>query len=285
MKIKTVDLYEYFGFERKEGSKGYLKCIIQYEPKTYNQDYAYPAMLIMPGGAYAYVSPREADPIAIRYAAYGFQTFILDYTVGSVQKYPAQLTEAAMAMIYIRENAAEFDIAPNMAAAVGFSAGGHLCACLATLFDEPFLKEKFGDRACLIRPDAVVLSYPVITSGPKGHKGSFDNLCGDNEELKQYLSLEKRVTSDSSPAFLWHTYEDTAVPPYNSLVYAMACEEHNVPYAVHVFEKGRHGLATGQLDTNNDWALSISATGVDQWLKLSVDWLKDRNIKLTHKSN
>ncbi|HEY8419123.1 MAG TPA: alpha/beta hydrolase [Clostridia bacterium] len=283
MNIITVDLYEYFGLERIQGAKGHLKCFIKDDSKTYNQDYIYPSMLVLPGGGYGYVSPREADPIALRYSVCGFQTFILDYTVGSVQKFPAQLIEASMAMIYIRENAQKYNTAENMAAAVGFSAGGHLCACLATLFDEPILKDKFGERAKLIRPDAVVLSYAVITSGNKAHKGSFDNLCGDDKELREYLSLEKRVTSRSSPAFLWHTYEDRAVPPYNSLIYALACEEHNVPFSLHIFEKGWHGLATAQSDTNSEKGLAKVSTGADQWIKLSVDWLKDRNIKITHR--
>jgi acetyl esterase/lipase len=283
MNIKTIDLYEYFGFERNEGAKGYLKCYIKDDCETYNQNYVYPAMLVLPGGAYAYVSSREAGPITLRYSVYGFQTFILDYTPGTVQKYPTQLYEAAMAMIYIRENAQEYNIAGNMACAVGFSAGGHLCACLATLFDEPILKEKFGRRARLIRPDAAVLCYAVITGGKKSHSGSFDNLCGGEKELREYLSLEKRVKSSSPPAFLWHTCEDESVPPYNSLVYALACEEHNVPFALHIFEKGGHGLASAQTDTNSEKVLSRASSGIDRWIELSVGWLKDRNIKLTHR--
>ncbi|HEY8423985.1 MAG TPA: alpha/beta hydrolase, partial [Clostridia bacterium] len=193
-----------------------------------------------------------------------------------------QLIEAAMAMIFIRENAQEFGIAKDMVCAAGFSAGGHLCGCLANLFDEPVLKEKFSERAGFIRPDAAILAYPVVTSVKKSHSGSFSNLCGDDQELKKYLSLENRVKKDSSPAFLWHTYGDKSVPVYNSLVYALACEKNGVPFSLHIFEKGGHGLATAQLDTNSQETLADASSSVEQWIRLSVDWLKDRDIKLKH---
>ena len=283
MEIKTVNLYEYFKLERKEGFKGYLKCFTKAQPQTYGQDYIYPAMLVLPGGGYAFVSDREADPIALRYSVYGFQAFVLDYTVGAVRNYPTQVQEAAMAMIYIRENAKIFNISKDMICAVGFSAGGHLCGCLANLFDDPVLRGIFGKRADLIRPDAVILSYPVITSGQKSYAGSFDALCGDDQNLKRYLSLEHRVKGDSSPAFIWHTYTDKAVPVYNSLVYALACEKNNVPFELHVFEKGDHGLATAQLDTNAPKTIAQASAKADQWLDLSINWLKDRNIKLKSK--
>ncbi|HEY8390430.1 MAG TPA: alpha/beta hydrolase [Clostridia bacterium] len=284
MNIKTIDLYEYFGMPKKQGVKGFLKCLIKDKSEVYDQKYIYPAMLVLPGGGYAFCSPREADPIAIRYCMYGFQTFILDYTQGSVQNYPTQFLEAAMAMIYIRENADLYSIGTNMVCAVGFSAGGHLCGCLATLFDDPVAQKIFQKRAELIRPDAVILSYPVITSGEKAHKGSFDLLCGNDKNLREYLSLEKRVTKNSSPAFLWHTYEDRFVPYYNSLVYALACEKNNVPFELHIFEKGRHGLATVERDTNAEDVLKATSTSAYKWLELSVEWLKDRNIKLTTKN-
>lgn len=284
MNTKTVDLYEYFGMQRKQGASGYLKCLIKDKPDVYSQKYLYPAMLILPGGAYAFCSPREADPIAIRYSVYGFQTFILDYTQASFGNYPTQFLEACMAMIYIRENAEIYNIGKNMVSAVGFSAGGHLCGCLATLFDDPIAQKIFSQRAELIRPDAVVLSYAVLTSGIKAHSGSFDNLCGSDRNLREYLSLEKRVTKNSSPAFIWHTYEDGAVPVYNSLIYALACENNNVPFSLHIYEKGGHGLATAELDTNPQDVLDKTSTGANKWLKLSVKWLKDRNIKLTPKN-
>ena len=284
MNTKTINLYEYFGMPRKQGVSGYLKCLIKDQSNTYGQKYKYPAMLVLPGGGYAYCSPREADPIAIRYSVYGFQTFILDYTQASIENYPTQFLEAAMAMIYIRENTDMYSIGKDMVCAVGFSAGGHLCGCLATLFDDPIAQKIFSKRANLIRPDAVVLSYPVITSGAKAHSGSFDNLCGNDQNLREYLSLEKRVKNNSSPAFLWHTFEDGAVPVFNSLAYALSCENNNVPFSLHIYEKGGHGLATAELDTNPQAVLNKTSMSANKWLKLSVKWLKDRNIKLTPKN-
>lgn len=280
MNIEIIDLYENFKLERKKGYKGYLKCFIKDEARHYDQSYIYPAMLILPGGGYCFVSPREGDPIALQYSACGFQTFVLDYTVATVQHYPVQLQEAAMAMVFIRENAEHFNLSKDMVCAAGFSAGGHLCACLANLFDDPTITGIFPECSHLIRPDAVILSYPVITSQKKTHGGSFDALCGDDRNLKNHLSLEHRVKRNTSPAFIWHTYNDGIVPVYNSLAYALACEKNDVPFALHIFEKGNHGLATAREDTNSQEAMMKSSTGVDKWLSLSVDWLKDRNIRL-----
>lgn len=281
MEIKTIDLYKHFGLERNQGAKGYLKCYIQDNPQTYKQKYTYPAILIMAGGGYAYVSAREAEPVALRYLAFGFQAFVLEYSTGASHRYPTQLIEAAMAMIFIRENAKDFDLSNDMVCALGFSAGGHLCGCLATLFDEPILKKTFAKHTHLIKPNAIVLCYPVIVSGQKSHSDSFDNLCGNDQELKQYLSLDQRVSPNSCPAFIWHTFTDASVPVYNSLAYALACEKNKVPFALHIFEKGTHGLSTAQIDTNSQDVISQASTNIDQWTKLSIDWLKDRNIKIT----
>lgn len=169
-----------------------------------------------------------------------------------------------------------------MICAVGFSAGGHLCGCLANLFDDPVLRGIFGKRADLIRPDAVILSYPVITSGQKSYAGSFDALCGDDQNLKRYLSLEHRVKGDSSPAFIGIPIR-TKLCPYITVLFTRWLAKNNVPFELHVFEKGDHGLATAQLDTNAPKTIAQASAKADQWLDLSINWLKDRNIKLKSK--
>ena len=146
---------------------------------------------------------------------------------------------------------------------------------LATLFDRAEIKSALGDKAALARPNAVILSYPVITSGEKTHMGSFDNLCGDNESLKRELSLEKCVSEKSSPAFIWATTDDNGVPSENSLLMAAAYKVAGVPFELHIFESGVHGLSLATAETGN-----INKP-VQKWLSLSFTWLFERGFVLS----
>lgn len=228
-------------------------------------------MLVIGGGGYSYVSQREKEPIAFKFLAESYNTFVLEYSCAPVA-YPAQLNEGLMAMVYIRENAAKLGIIADRVAAIGFSAGGHLCAMLANLFDSEDAKKLLGDKISLARPDAVILSYPVISSGEKAHRGSFDNICDGNAELEKSLSLENRVKENSSPAFIWATANDGCVPSENSLYYALACKKHDVPFELHVFAEGQHGLslADEEVFTVNE--------PVQIWVKLALVWLKNRGF-------
>ena len=175
-------------------------------------------------------------------------------------------------MAYIRENAEKFGVDKNHVAAIGFSAGGHLCAMLATLSDGDDAKKFMGDKVSLTRPDAVILSYPVISSGDIAHVGSFNNLCGDDEKLRSELSLENRVTANSSPAFIWSTVTDGSVPCENSIYYALACKRCGVPFELHVFAEGQHGLSLA-----TEEVFSVNKP-VQKWVKLSLTWLKGRGF-------
>ncbi len=274
---RTIDLYEYFGLTRPAGGKGILTCFSPETPMSMRAKRRSPAILILPGGGYAFVSDREAEPVALRYMAKGFCAFILDYSVAPL-RYPAQLIEAAMAMAYIRLKAETFHVAPNKVAALGFSAGGHLCGCLATIFDDVPVLTALKENAALVRPDAVVLAYPVITSGEKAHAGSFVNLCGEDEALKKRMSLETRVTENTVPAFLWHTFSDASVPVKNSLVLAMAYEEKGVPFALHIFETGKHGLSTADSAVYALNEIPEVSAGVMRWVDMSVKWLFERGL-------
>ena len=272
MFCEKIDLYKYFGLKRQGGEEGYLNVYIPEAPNYPTR--TRPAMLVIAGGAYANVSPREKECIALAYVSKGFAAFTLEYSVAPV-RFPAQLIEGAMAMVYIRENAEKFAIKPDKIAAVGFSAGGHLTGMLATCFDRAEIKSALGNKATLVRPDAVILSYPVITGGEKAHRGSFDNLCGDNKELVSALSLETCVTEKSSPAFIWATADDGAVPSENSLLMAMAYKAAGVPFELHIFESGQHGLSLATEETG------YINKPVQKWLELSLTWLKNRGFVLS----
>ncbi len=270
MYTERVDLYKYFNIDRPEGAEGYLNVYVQEEMER-KPNRKRPAMLVIGGGGYFYVSGREKECVALKFVGEGFTAFVLDYSVAPV-RYPAQLIEGLMAIVYIRENAQKLRTDPNHVAAVGFSAGGHLCSMLATLFDSDDARKALGERAKLSRPDAVILSYSVITYGDKDHCESFILLCGDDEELKKRLSTEKCVTKDSSPAFIWTTVDDNVVPSENSLYYALACKQNNVPFELHLFAHGEHGLS---IATEEPFTVNKA---VQVWVSLALTWLRERGF-------
>ena len=187
-----------------------------------------PAVLIIPGGGYEHTSDRESEPVAMKFISEGLCAFVLRYSVAPAH-FPQALCEAYTALGYIRENAAEWHIDANKIAVCGFSAGGHLSACVGAFWNAPWLDEYIKFDRNQIKPNLLVLSYPVITSGEFAHKGSVNNLLGDNkvEEKLELISLEKQVSSDVPPTFIWHTYEDGSVPVKNTLLFANALLEHD----------------------------------------------------------
>lgn len=277
MKTDRIDLYNYFGLTRPDGAAGYLDIMLIDEYPEFAVNRIRPAMLVIGGGAYAMVSQREKEPVALKFIAEGYNAFILEYSTNPVH-FPYQLIEACMATAYIRENADALSVNPEKVCAVGFSAGGHLCGMLATLFDHQQVKKALKDKANLCRPDAVILSYPVISSGEFSHVGSFNNLCGEqNDGLKKELSLEFCVNKNSAPAFIWSTVEDKCVPCENSLFMALAYRKAGVPFELHVYEKGNHGISicTDEVNTPNEQAKS--------WINLSVNWLKNKGFYIKKK--
>ena len=208
-----------------------------------------PAMLVIPGGGYIGVSHfLEGEPIALEFFGRGYNAFVLNYGVKSeCDVFPKQLLDAGRAMIYIREHAAELGVIADKVYAIGFSAGGHLCGSLATMFAYPEVTSEFGDKARMIRPDAVVLSYPVTVALEHAHKGSFTNLFAtpydkiDGESLRR-VSLDLAVTEDSSPMFIWHTVEDKTVPPQGSMMLAAALRAKGVPFMLNMYPYGPHAV-------------------------------------------
>ena len=282
MKHYTIDLYDYFKVSKPEGAKATLTVYLRQLSREINENRKHPAMLVIPGGGYGMVSDREGEPVALRYFALGFNSFVLDYSVAPI-RFPYQLLEAVMAITYIRKNADELGVNPNMVSAVGFSAGGHLCGMLGSYWDSEEVKELFSSEINA-RPDAVILSYPVITSKGKTHGGSFDNLCGaENVELQKKLDITNLVNKNSSPAFVWATYNDGIVPIRNALVAALAYEENGVPFSVHVWGKAQHGISVADRTVYEGVyscfkPLAEMSKSVKSWIDLSVEWLEEIGI-------
>lgn len=280
MVCKNIDLYEYFNKTKKEGERGILTLYLHDEFEEMGLDRQRPAMLICPGGSYAYCSAREGEPLAIYYLNQSFNAFVLDYTCAPDGCYPTQLLEACMAMAYIKENAKELHVLKDKVAVIGFSAGGHLAGSISTLYGEKVVKDYLLDKAVLCRPDLTVLCYPVIVNGELAHQGSIKNVSGGDASLADFLSLDKRVTSDCPPAFIWTTQNDTAVPSENSLLVALAYKKAKVPFELHIFEEGQHGLALCNDETCGDKNPILDNPQVSKWLMLCDAFLKKHGFCL-----
>lgn len=278
MIYETIDLYEYFGETKPAGGKGTLTCMALSRISNTATRRVYPAILVIPGGAYRFVCDREAEPVALGYMNRGFSAFILDYAVAPECCWPVAFREAVMAMMYIRENAERYSIDPAKVAAIGFSAGGHLCGCLAALTGDRAVKDLAAARGVSPKPDAVIFSYPVITSGKGSHEYSINNISGKNRLVAKHLSIEERIDADSVPAFIWHTRGDETVPVVNSLLLAAAYEKAGVDFALHIFEKGKHGLSTADGRVYNSAHVPEHSTDLPRWLEMSLNWLADRGI-------
>lgn len=226
------------------GHRATLTCYLPFNFPEFSADRKRPAMIICPGGAYKMRSDREAEPVALQYVAADMAAFIVNYSVAEDAAFPRCVLEALTAIKTVRENAAEWNIDPNKITISGFSAGGHLAASAAAFWNADFAEEIFGD-CTLCKPNAAVLCYPVITSGPWAHRGSFNNLIGADASQEQLdlVSIEKQVTESYPPTFLWHTGTDAAVPVNNSLLMAQALAEKKVLFELHVYPTGVHGLS------------------------------------------
>ncbi|MDR0948997.1 MAG: alpha/beta hydrolase [Lachnospiraceae bacterium] len=235
-----------------------------------------PLVLICPGGGYEWTSDREAESMALQFLAMGYHAAVLRYSCAPV-RYPVALLEVASAMILLRGNASEWNIEEEKIILLGCSAGGHLAASYGMFWKEDFIANAIGlegpDRE-LLRPNGMILCYPVITSGEFAHRDSFVNLLGDRlDELSDKMSLEHQVNDDTPQAFIWHTFEDTLVPVENSLLLVSAMRKAGIPVEFHLFPKGGHGLSlANELTKHADGGAMEEQCQV--WIPLACAWMK-----------
>ena len=221
-----------------------------------------PALIICPGGAYRWRSPREKDPVAFEFLSMGFQVFILEYSCGEKASGFRPLRELAEAVRTLRAQSGEWHIDPEKIAVLGFSAGGHLAASLGVYWNDEGIG--LGEDA---RPDALILCYPVISTGEFAHEESAMWVSGNDPEMMDRMNLQKHVTSDFPPVFMWHGGEDTSVPPENSLMLAVQLKKHHVPFEYHLFETGVHGISTCTQEVETPDAVCR------QWVPLCKTWI------------
>ena len=278
LQTKVINLYEHYGIPCPEFGRGELTCLYletSGEMKTLRRR---PAVLVIPGGGYSGVSDREAEPIALRFMQRGYAAFVLRYAVKPAV-FPTALREAAMAMRYIRENAELFEV--NKVAAIGFSAGGHLCGTLGTAYDCLEVQDIASGE--VIRPDALGLCYPVAVAWGKTHAGSFRNISGGNEELAMRLSIDRLVRPDMPPVYIWHTRDDQGVPVRNSLILSEALAEAGVDFAMQICHSGKHGLATADENTYLSYKLPEISADIPGWEDRMITFFKECGITIQDK--
>lgn len=217
-----------------------------------------PCIIVLPGGGYQHLSSREGEPVALRFCGEGFHTCVVRYSVAPAA-WPQALVEVAASVAWVRLHVQEWGIDTNRIVLMGFSAGGHLVGCLAAFWHDARLLEQVKTTLATdsieqtsLKPDGLVLGYPVITSGEFAHRGSFQALCGSDETLIESLSLEKCVGDSWPRTFIWHTFDDQSVPVENSLLLAHALHKAGISAELHVFPHAPHGSALGTRETAMD---------------------------------
>ncbi len=248
---------------------GYLRT-----PLTEMDDHRtrYPSVVICPGGGYQFCSARESEPVAFEYLAAGYNVFILYYSLGQNIKHFNPLKELSSTIMAIREHEEEWGCDPDRIAVTGFSAGGHLAASLCILWNNPEFLRHFDNKNGLNRPSAGIINYAVISADENiRHEGSLSTITdGEFEEMGVLFSLEKQVTSDCPPLFIFHTVDDTVVPVENALVLMSALQKNKIPFEAHLFPSGTHGISVCTRETGNE------NSHVGQWVELSKRWLANQ---------
>jgi acetyl esterase/lipase len=228
------------------------------------------SIVILPGGGYGNLAEHEGTGYAEFFAAQGVTAYVLKYRLGSNgYRHPAMLNDVARAVRLVRTFAKRDGLDPARVGVIGSSAGGHLASTIATHSDagQPAATDAVERESS--RPDVAILCYPVISLGEFGHAGSRKNLLGDkpDPELLKNLSNELQVTAQTSPSFIWHTVEDKTVPVENAHLFAAALRSAGVPYSLHIYEKGAHGLGLGR-----------PGKPAPPWAEQCLYWLKERKF-------
>lgn len=258
----------------QENEPAYVDMYLLSEPRGGTGDYNKRGLVIvLPGGGYQYQAGHEGEPVAMKFAAAGYHSAVLYYRT-QTGKHTDPLEDIARTIRLIRERAEEWLVKEDEIFVCGFSAGGHLAASIGVFWDQPFLSELCGAPNESLRPNGLILGYPVITAqGDFKHEGSFQNLTGGDESLREWASLEKHVSEHTPPTFLWHTADDPGVPAENSLMFAAALSAHKIPYEMHIYPHGMHGQSIAE-----DHIVKYRPSGYNSycadWTRQVIRWLE-----------
>lgn len=232
------------------------------------------AIIIIPGGGYRHLT---YDLGGYSYAKWlntlGISAFVLNYRLPTSpdlkQRELGPLQDIQAAIKLIRKNAAQYGISPDQIGVLGTSAGGHLAAMASNISTD--YTELKGDWSTISTvPNFAILVSPVIDLGEFAHKGSRDNLLGENasaEKIKEY-SMQNLVTEKTPPTILFHAQNDNAVPVINSILYYEAMIKNKVKGALFIFPKGEHNIG-----------VSNKTELTDNWKNLCANWLGEMSNK------
>lgn len=258
---------------RENNENVYLKAFIS---DSIVPQGARPAVLVIPGGGYSHCSAREAEPVAKKFIAEGFNAFVLNYTLlpdvfGKDGEF-IPLTDTSLALAYIRENSERYFVNPEKIAVIGFSAGGHLAALIGARWHEEKLALASGKKNEDIKPNAVLMSYALsVTREQPGIENLMKNSFENADELLDYLSADLAVTEHMPPTFMWHTAPDNVVPVKETLIMAEALSAAKIPFETHIFPVGGHGLSVCDADVGE---INFDTRYCSAWVKYALDWVK-----------
>ncbi len=277
MRYEILHLKDAFPFLGNNNCDPTVQIYLPYNMTEMNrQDVKRPCLIICPGGGYGMCSQREGEPIALKFLPSGFNVFVIKYSVAP-HRFPTQLIEVAALMELIYKNADTWNCNTSKVSIMGFSAGGHLAAHYSNAFDCKEVRDVFPESKCV---NATLLCYSVITADPcHSHKGSFRNLLGINDvndEIINKYSCDRLVNANTPPAFIWHTAEDQGVPVMNSILYSSALNKLKIPFELHIYPFGGHGLSTCDNQTMND--VTDYCQHAHAWLDNAKKWLKLMNL-------
>lgn len=237
-----------------------------------------PMIIVCPGGAYINLSDREAEPIALALCAMGYHAAVLRYSTAP-SRFPTALLEVGAAVSYIRSHAEQWNVNPEKIAVMGFSAAGHLACSYGCFWSKDWVSEALHTPKEQLRPNGMILCYPVISSGEFAHHPSIHNLLGEAyDEKKELVSLEKQISSDVPDTFLWHTMTDDVVPVQNSLFLVNALAAAGISTEFHLYPRGYHGLALATPVTQPA-NTSAAYPEVASWIDLLHTWLEHWRVK------
>ena len=298
-------------FEKKIGNNGANATFYLQEPNIeIDIERKSPVMVVVPGGAYMWTSWREKEPIALDFLGKGFSCVVADYATeglefyGKEQKYerdsvsafPKPLVDLAKIIAYIREHAEEWNLDAESINIVGFSAGGNLTAQLGAYWNTDWLEQIVNKDRALYKPDSICLAYGAtqmspekeLTANKNAHKtkemGNSNKIewatlgLDTSMERKEKVNLVNAVTDDYPKTFIWHTMEDPYVPVAGAIKFASELEKTGVPFEMHIYQKGKHGLGLADLRTDSKKDRSQSNKQAATWVDLYVGWLEENGL-------
>lgn len=280
-------IHETIKFSDSGSSSASLTTYILQNYPNFSAERIRPLILVIPGGGYSHYGQREQESIAIKMNSLGFHAAILHYTLAPM-RFPQALCDAANAVALIRKNAENWHVDSNKIILAGFSAGGHLSSLLGCFWNSKFLKKYISHTSQEIRPNFLCLCYPVVTAEEKYcHAGSIQNIIGSIPEkeaaeisnslgkssMREVVSIEKNISADFPPTFIWHTLQDEAVPAKNTILLANALYEKGIDCEYHLFNRGKHALALASAETANPDG-SNAERECSVWPELFMNWFE-----------